>query len=124
LPTSGSVASVQPLTYTLLGYPTIAPGATPSLAPGSVVLAGGNTGLYVRGTLLADGTANAPITFRSSGSSPSRGDWTGLFFDGSGASGSQLSYVTITDAGRNDAAGSWDQGWRGGWPLSTRRLTR
>ncbi len=114
--TSGNaVTATQALTYTLLGYPTIAPEATFSLAPGSVVLAGGNAGLYVRGTLLAQGTADAPITFRSMSGSPGRGDWTGLFFDGPDASGSQLSYVTVQDAGRSYGADRWGWGWRGGW---------
>jgi len=123
LPTNSTVTAVQPLTYTLLGYPTIAPGATLSLAPGSVVLAGGNTGLYVRGTLLAAGTSNAPITFRSSNGSSPRGDWSGLFFDGVAASTSQLSYVTVLDAGRS--YGGDYNGYRnsfGGWLCNTTGL--
>jgi len=113
-----SVSATQALTYTLLGYPTIAQTATLSLAPGSVVLGQpGNTGLYVQGTLSALGTADQPIIFRSAAVTPTAGDWTGLFFDGAVSSSSQLSYVTVADAGRDyyyDAGYDAHPHW-GGW---------
>ncbi|HVA91426.1 MAG TPA: hypothetical protein VNL71_16465 [Chloroflexota bacterium] len=99
LPPGASIQATEPLTYTLLGYTTISRAATLSLAPGSVVQGSGDVGLYVQGTLLAEGTATGPIVFE--GVTAGAGVWTGLFFDGAGASGSRLRYVTVAGAGRS-----------------------
>jgi hypothetical protein len=79
---------------------TIAPGATLSIAPGVAVrsaLAGaapfGTVQLVAEGTLLAEGTAEAPIEFTAL--EPARG-WAGLVLDGRD---SDLSFVVI-DAAR------------------------
>jgi hypothetical protein len=90
-------------------------GATLTIDPGVRVLASGDVGLYVEGTLSAVGTASQPITFTSSNTtSPSPGNWMGLYLNGSGASGSQLSYVSIQDAGRSWNANDFNHDY-GGW---------
>lgn len=48
---------------------------------------------------MAVGTAIAPITFTSSRSTPAPGDWSGIFFGGTGASASRIANVAISYAG-------------------------
>jgi hypothetical protein len=49
------------------------------------------------GTLIAKGTAEAPVTFTSSSPSPVPGDWAGIWLDA--ADGSQLDHVIVEYAG-------------------------
>ncbi|WP_224365595.1 hypothetical protein [Hyalangium versicolor] len=49
------------------------------------------------GKLKAQGTAQAPIRFVPASASPTKGFWSGLFFQG--PAGSSLDYVTVTHAG-------------------------
>lgn len=80
--------------YTILGYElTIAQGATMTIKPGVIVKLGRETDLRVKGTLIANGTSDNPITFTSlkddtkggdtNGDGQSRGangDWGGIVF--------------------------------------------
>ncbi len=101
--------------YMLTCYVQVSTGVTLTIDPGVVVEGSGNVGLYVQGTLLAQGTTNQPITFTSAASPAVPGDWTGLFFDGVGASGSVLSHVTVADAGRAYAYDPGGYDYHGGW---------
>jgi len=52
-----------------------------------------------QGTLKAVGTATAPIWFHSAESVPAAGDWLGLYFAHTTASGNRLEHAVIEDAG-------------------------
>lgn len=88
------------ITYRLSGDVTVPPGRVLTVAPGQVVkLAYGECSLLVRGTLLADGTAAAPIVFTSdhddsvggdtnnngTASTPWAGIWGRIRFESTGA---------------------------------------
>lgn len=51
------------------------------------------------GLIVAEGTADAPITMRSAETTPAAGDWMGLYFRNSPAQGNVLANVTIAHAG-------------------------
>jgi hypothetical protein len=51
--------------------------------------------IVVQGTLLAQGTAAAPIVFTSAAAQPQPGDWQYIAIDGAGASGSRLEHVEV-----------------------------
>jgi len=68
---------------------------TLSIEPGVVLRMAGGASFHVEGTLLAQGTASAPIIVTSNQASPAPGDWGYVALDGTGASGSQLSYVQM-----------------------------
>jgi len=75
-----------------------------TIAPGSVLQFAASTGINVSeaGTLVAEGTPDAPIRFEGTTDAPAA--WVGLFFYRS-AVGSALSNVEITGAGGNDHPG-------------------
>ena len=106
--------------FVITGNVLVATGATLIIEAGAVVKFSGAYSLQVNGTLVARGTASANITFTSSQSSPSAGDWDNIqFFDASidadfgGAtpasanytSGSILEYV-IVEYGGTDSDGA------------------
>ncbi|NUN95338.1 MAG: right-handed parallel beta-helix repeat-containing protein [Candidatus Omnitrophica bacterium] len=84
--------------YFLRGSMAVESGATLTLAPGVEVRAEGNIGVYVRGTLQALGSPGNPVVFTSRKTSPSQGDWNGIYL-GPGAGGSVLSQCKILYAG-------------------------
>ncbi|MFN0125949.1 MAG: LEPR-XLL domain-containing protein, partial [Verrucomicrobiales bacterium] len=97
---------------------TIQPGATLTITPGTVVKFGQGRYLLARGSLSADGDDQCPISFTSvnddslgedvSGpgtSSPSRGDWNGLYFD-DGSDASILDHVEVRYAGSDEDWGA------------------
>ena len=89
--------------YIAAQTPSIAAGATVTLAPGVTIRFEAGTGLLISGdrALLAQGSAASPILL--TGTSPSRGSWNGLRFDGTASKISKLSYVTVEYAGATKA---------------------
>ncbi len=73
-------------------------GATLNIGPGVTVRFPGSTGMYVRGTLNAQGTANSRITFTSTGAA-SPGSWREIAFIGADANASQMRYCNVTGGG-------------------------
>jgi len=69
--------------HTLTGDVTISSGIALYILPGTTVKFNSGKRLNVYGTLDAQGTAEAPIFFTSSQSSPSAGDWYGIYFGNS-----------------------------------------
>ncbi len=104
--------------YQTWGGVSVASGATLTLDPG-VVIKDVGAGLSVAGTLDAQGTASAPITFTSINddtvagdtngdggtSAPAAGDWSGLYFTSSGAG--NLDHAVVHWAGTF----IWSYGW-------------
>jgi RHS repeat-associated protein len=103
--------------YVLDGQVTIAAGTTLTLEAGAVVKGGYQVGwLLVNGTLLAQGTAAAPVVFTSARDDsiggdiyqdgartlPRPGDWYGLQFT-STSSGNLLDHVVVRYGGRGGA---------------------
>jgi hypothetical protein len=83
------------------GVLTIEAGVTAKFEDNTVIQVGQGSS----GKLVANGTAQAPITLTSSFSPPNPGDWYGLTFYESTATGSKVSYTIIDYAGGNyDAA--------------------
>jgi parallel beta-helix repeat protein len=78
------------------------PGMSGSLIidPGVTVKFGPDKALNVMGTLTANGTADAPITFTSSSSSPVPGSWNSIHYF-AGSSASQMSYATVVYSGNS-----------------------
>ena len=76
----------------LEGAVTIPATSTVTVQPGTVMLTDGSN-LTVEGTLLAQGTANAPIIVTSSLPSPHAGVGGAIFIDGPRAGGTRLDYV-------------------------------
>ncbi|WP_321348335.1 hypothetical protein [uncultured Draconibacterium sp.] len=76
------------VTYTLTGTYTVKAGATLTIPAGTTIKGAGVNGfqecLIVEqgGTIMAQGSANAPITFTSAKSSPAAGDWGGIIICG------------------------------------------
>lgn len=72
---------------------TIADGATLTIEPGVNVRFGGDFQITVNGRIIADGTANRPITFMYNGLNASTEDWITIQINGT--QDSSLTYCTI-----------------------------
>jgi hypothetical protein len=92
--------------YLATGNIMVSSGATLTVEPGVTVRFTPGRRLQVQGTLIARGTAAAPILFTSSNDNPSPSDWDGIqFLAGANSSvmdadctylgGSGLRYVTV-----------------------------
>ena len=81
--------------YLIQGNVDVPVGTTLTIAPGTVLEMDPNASLTVEGTLLARGTASAPIVFTSSQAQPRPGDWGGIVFNGTGSRLSVLDYVQV-----------------------------
>jgi parallel beta-helix repeat protein len=86
------------LPYFLVNNVTVNSGATLTVQPGVTVKTGIGFYLDVYGTLLAQGTAEQPIVFTSAATSPTAGDWGGIFLNSTSA-GNSFSYVTVEYGG-------------------------
>ncbi len=84
----GSCASGSTSTH------TIDPGVTARFTSSAL--------LTINGTLLANGTATAPIIFTSNLSTPTNGSWQGIYFEGAN-SNSRISYATVAFGGNTNA---------------------
>ncbi|MEW6481401.1 MAG: right-handed parallel beta-helix repeat-containing protein [bacterium] len=73
----------------------VANGVKLTIEPGVTVRFATETSLICYGTLNAIGNPTGTITFTSSQTTPSAGDWKGIKLSGSGASGSQISWCNI-----------------------------
>lgn len=74
--------------------------ATLAIEPCALVLVqSGAIWVNAQSTLLAPGTSDRPITIRSADPVAARGAWGGVYFGNEATSRSQLSYVTIANAG-------------------------
>jgi hypothetical protein len=97
----------------VVGDVLVPEGVTLTIAPGTKVMFSASesskiepvflsmqTEIMVRGTLLAKGERDNPVTFTAAPEDintkkPERGDWGGLIFDGPGSSGSAVSYANF-----------------------------
>lgn len=75
------------VSYQLTGALIVRPGVTLTIPAGTTIEAiAGGTDVYILveagGTILADGTPEAPITFTSAAASPRPGDWGGVIING------------------------------------------
>lgn len=68
--------------YVVTGNTTVFEGVTLNIDPGVIIKFDSGTGLELRGTLNAIGTATDSIVFTSNASSPSQGSWTGITVKG------------------------------------------
>jgi len=78
---------------------TIEAGATLLFDPGVAIWIGYNTAAK----LVAVGTATNPITFTSSNSTPSPGDWTGIVLWSGTMGGTQIAYANVEYCGAGSA---------------------
>ncbi|WP_437487854.1 hypothetical protein WME75_07635 [Sorangium sp. So ce1014] len=82
-------------------------GATLTIAPGTTVLVGPSGYLSLGNesgsTLVARGTEDDPIVFKSEADSPAPGDWQCVYL-GAGAAASELEYATFAHGGQPCAA--------------------
>ena len=85
----------------ITGNVDVADGYILTIEPGCVVKFNGNYDLKVYGTLVANGTAMAQITFTSNQASPSPGDWDNIHYSNSDA-GCILNYCNISYGGSDD----------------------
>ena len=65
------------------GWITIAPQATLTVAPGTVIRVGAANGINVLGRIVVRGTAENPVIFASLYSDPLPGEWHGIILTGS-----------------------------------------
>jgi len=81
--------------------------ATLTLAPGMTVTVGADRGIDVAtdGTLIAEGTADAHISFVSGIATPVAGDWYGIAIDGNGC---VMDYCVVRHAGTGITINSAD----------------
>ncbi len=87
-------------TVTVSDTVIIAEGAVLTIDPSVTVRFQSNTGLVVKGGLVADGQRPSDrILFTSDASSPAPGDWNGITFVNKSDVGSYLDYTTIEYAG-------------------------
>jgi ribosomal protein S19 len=82
---SGNIESDMELTveespYIITGDVNVFPGVTLKISPG-VELRDGDYQIWNKGTLLVEGTEDAPVIFTSNKTDPAPGDWNRIFFD-------------------------------------------
>ena len=82
-------------TYVIQGSITVAQGAKLTIEPGTRVELNGEVGIYVNGTLKANGTSSNKITFTWATEDQ---QWAGIHFIGAASSGSRLEGCEITHA--------------------------
>ncbi len=96
----------QDVPYALDSGVRLAAGARLDIDPGTVILMNSNASFSVTGTLVAHGTAAAPIIFTSAAAQPAPSDWEYIDFTGAGASGSVLDHVQVFYGGYGGTDGA------------------
>jgi parallel beta-helix repeat protein len=81
-------------------------GVSLHIAPGTIILMNNNASFSVSGTLLAEGTAAAPITVSSAAAQPAPNDWEFIDFNGPTSSASRFTYVDVSYGGYAGSAGA------------------
>jgi len=95
------------IVYSIGGDIHVKSGATLTILPGTVIKFASNKGLYVEdGTLIAEGTAEKPITFTALAETPAKGAWLGLVFSANTLNNTSLKYCNIEYAGGNSEYGA------------------
>ncbi len=74
-------------------------GATLNIGQGVTVRFSAGTGMYIRGTLNAQGSSTGRIAFTSTSGSPAPGSWREIAFIGAGASGSVMRFCDVSWGG-------------------------
>jgi RHS repeat-associated protein len=87
--------------YVVTGNVTVEPGVTLTVAPGVSVQFGRYTGLWIRGTLNAAGSAASPIVF--TGTTEAADWWRAIFVDNAGSA--TLQWCRVRYAGYSDNGG-------------------
>jgi hypothetical protein len=107
---TASVTWTANKTYIITGDIEVSGNAVLTIEAGTVVKfnAGAqlSIGYYSTGTLIANGTANSPITLTSNALSPAAGAWKGLFFYDYTSSNTSLAFCNIQYAGSNSSYGA------------------
>ena len=80
---------------------TIEAGATISFTQGSQMEVGYASGTY--GTIIANGTSSAPITFTSASPSPTAGDWDAIFLEDGTSASTSFDYCVFEYGGGYNA---------------------
>lgn len=93
--------------YVVQGDVTVSAGTVLSISPGVVLKMVGGAGLYVHGTLIANGTPLEQITFTSANPAPVQGEWPGIYF-GPESGDSILHFCSILYGG---SYGAWGGVW-------------
>ena len=96
----------QQTPFVLDGGVILAASTTLSIDPGTVILMHDNSWFEMHGTLLAHGTAGAPIVVTSEDPQPSPGAWDYWDFSGPSADGSDLEYMQFSYGGYNGSSGA------------------
>ncbi len=96
----------QDVPYALDSGVRLATGARIDIEAGTVILMNNNASLSVAGTLVAHGTAAAPVIFTSAAAQPAPNDWEYIDFTGSGANGSVLDHVQVFYGGYGGTDGA------------------
>ncbi len=101
---SGTIATTTTWTlanspYVVTGAITVNSGVTLTIEAGVTVKFNGGQYLDVNGTLVANGTTPAPITFTSSAATPTAGSWLAVHFKPGSSSSSQLTYASVLYSG-------------------------
>jgi len=76
---------------------TIEAGATLNFEQGTTL----NVGVSTSGQLVAVGTAQSPILLTSAATTPSAGDWAGIYFGSATTGGNQVAYTKVDYCGSN-----------------------
>ena len=86
---------------TITGDVIVPEGITLTIAPGTQVTLNAGLGLelLIDGTLVAEGTESANITFTSNAQLPDRGDWTWIRFSGTGEGSMNYCHIEYANTG-------------------------
>ncbi|MBI3979125.1 MAG: right-handed parallel beta-helix repeat-containing protein [Chloroflexi bacterium] len=87
--------------YLVRGDLTVNPGVVLTIEPGTQVRFDGGSGLFVQGTLNAQGRADAHVLFTANSAGPTPGAWKGIVFgDQANSATGRLEYATVSYAGQ------------------------
>ena len=82
-------------TVEVTGSVTVPVGFVLRIEPGTVISFADGTGLTVNGKLIAEGTADAKITFTSASATPTKGKWSGITFNDSSIDASIIEQAVV-----------------------------